>query len=94
MGSWREVRIADARPRTLNGMTTFAGVVLLVSAFFNVIVWPQFWRRVTADPRARDEAGKSTSFFRVHAILIAFALVIAAVSAVAGILLLTVGGTP
>ena len=71
---------------------TFAGIVLLVNAFFNVIVWPQFWKRVTTDPRARDEAGKATGFYRVHAVLIALALVIAAISAIAGILLLTVGG--
>lgn len=71
---------------------TFAGIVLLVNAFFNVIVWPQFWKRVTADPRARDEAGKTTGFYRVHAVLIVLALVIAAVSALAGILLLTLGG--
>ncbi len=66
-------------------MTVFAGILLLVNAFYNVIVWPQFWKRVTADPRARDEAGKTTRFYRVHAVLIGIALLIAAASAVAGI---------
>ncbi|NLA64761.1 MAG: hypothetical protein GX862_02285 [Leucobacter sp.] len=69
-------------------MTVFAGVTLLVNAFFNVIVWPQFWRRVTADPRARDETGAKTKFYKVHAVLIGLALLIAAASAVAGIMLL------
>lgn len=66
-------------------MTVFAGILLLVNAFYNVIVWPQFWKRVTADPRARDESGKTTRFYRVHAVLIGIALLIAAASAVAGI---------
>lgn len=69
-------------------MTVFAGILLLVNAFFNVIVWPQFWRRVTADPRARDESGKKTKFYTVHAVLISIALIIAVASAVAGIAVL------
>ncbi|NLB47412.1 MAG: hypothetical protein GX814_06715 [Microbacteriaceae bacterium] len=69
-------------------MTLFAGILLLVNAFFNVIVWPQFWRRVTADPRARDESGKKTKFYTVHAVLISIALIIAVASAVAGIAVL------
>lgn len=69
-------------------MTVFAGVMLLLNAVFNVVVWPRFWKRVTVDPRARDENGATTTFFRVHAILIAVALLIALASAVAGIVLL------
>ncbi|MGD9606405.1 MAG: SCO4848 family membrane protein, partial [Leucobacter sp.] len=38
-------------------MSVFAGIMLLVNAAYNAIVWPQFWKRVTSDPRARDEAG-------------------------------------
>ncbi|MCD7102316.1 SCO4848 family membrane protein [Pseudoclavibacter sp. 13-3] len=67
-------------------MLIFISVVLLVNAFFNVIVWPQFLRRVTQDKRARDENGKATSFLRVHQILIAIALTLAAVSAVGGVI--------
>lgn len=73
-------------------MMIFAGVTLLVNAFFNVIVWPQFWRRVTSDPRARDAQGKKTKFYTVHAVLIVLALIIAAASAFAGIALLIGGG--
>lgn len=69
-------------------MTVFAGIMLLVNAAYNLIVWPRFWKRVTADPRARDEAGRRTRFFTVHAVLIGAALLIAVVSAVAGVLLL------
>ncbi|MBL5972332.1 MAG: hypothetical protein D3X82_00770 [Candidatus Leucobacter sulfamidivorax] len=69
-------------------MTVFAGTMLLVNAAYNLIVWPRFWKRVTADPRARDKAGRKTRFYTVHAVLIGAALLIALVSAVAGVLLL------
>ena len=69
-------------------MTVFAGILLLVNAGYNFIVWPQFWKRVTADPRSRDESGAPTKFYTVHAVLIGIALVIALASAIAGIILL------
>lgn len=50
-----------------------------------MFTWPQFLRRVKADPRARDEAGNPTRFLRVHQVLVAIALALAAVSAVAGV---------
>lgn len=65
--------------------------MLLVNAAYNFIVWPQFWKRVTSDPRARDESGAKTKFYTVHAVLIGIALAIAIVSAIAGIVLL-IGG--
>ncbi len=71
-------------------MSVFAGIMLLVNAAYNAIVWPQFWKRVTSDPRARDEAGKPTRFYTVHAVLIGIALLIALASAVAGVALLVV----
>ncbi|RLP74986.1 hypothetical protein D9V32_11190 [Mycetocola tolaasinivorans] len=66
-------------------MITLLAILLLINAVYNVVVWPRFWTRVKNDPRARDAAGKPTAFLRVHAILISIALLIAAVSAVAGI---------
>lgn len=69
-------------------MAIFAGIVLLINAVYNLIVWPRFWKRVTADPRSRDEAGRRTPFYTVHAVLISIALIIAVVSAVAGVLVL------
>ncbi len=69
-------------------MLVFAGILLLVNALYNLIVWPRFWSRVAKDPRARDEQGRPTRFLRVHAVLIGVALVIALVSAVAGAMLL------
>ncbi|KIP52339.1 SCO4848 family membrane protein [Leucobacter komagatae] len=72
-------------------MVVFAGVLLLLNAVYNVIVWPRFWTRVAKDPRARDEQGRATRFLTVHAVLISFALLLAAVSAVAGIIVLTRG---
>ncbi|MET0975402.1 MAG: hypothetical protein ABWX82_07015 [Leifsonia sp.] len=66
-------------------MLTLLAVLLLVNAAFSVIVWPSFFRRIAADPRARDADGRRTRFFTVHAVLIGAALLIAAVSAVAAI---------
>lgn len=60
-------------------------VLLLLNAVFNAIVWPQFYRRVAADPRARDAQGRATKFLTVHIVLIAIALVLALASAIAGI---------
>lgn len=62
--------------------------MLLLNAVYNVVVWPRFWKRVTSDPRARDEAGNKTTFYTVHAVLVGVALLIAVVSAVAGVWIL------
>lgn len=64
-------------------------VVLFLNAAFNALVWPQFYKRVAKDPRARDADGKATAFLKVHAVLIAIALVLALVSLLAGIAALT-----
>lgn len=69
-------------------MTLFAAVLLFVNALYNFIVWPQFFKRVAKDSRAHDAQGRPTAFFKVHAVLIGIALVIAIVSLVAGIMLL------
>lgn len=60
-------------------------VLLFLNAAFNVIVWPQFYKRVARDQRARDAEGKATAFLKVHAVLIAVALVLAIISVIAGI---------
>lgn len=66
-------------------MQILLAVLLLVNAAYNVIVWPRFFQRISKDARARGADGKRTTFFRVHAVLIGIALVLAAVSAVAGV---------
>jgi hypothetical protein len=66
-------------------MLVVLAIALLVNAVFNVVVWPRFLKRIAADPRARDVNGKRTAFYRVHAVLIGLALVIAVGSAVLGI---------
>jgi hypothetical protein len=66
-------------------VTVLLAVLLLANAVFNVVVWPRFYARVAKDPRARDAAGRPTPFLIVHAVLIGVALVLAAVSAVAGV---------
>jgi hypothetical protein len=62
--------------------------LLFANALFNVIAWPRFYPRIAADPRARDEQGRRTTFYTVHVVLIVIALVLAAASAVIGVVLL------
>ena len=69
-------------------MLTLAVIVLLLGAVFNVVAWPQFLRRVSADPRARDAQGNATRFLTVHRVLVGIALVIAVLSVVAAVGLL------
>ncbi|MEJ3403120.1 hypothetical protein WDJ51_00080 [Rathayibacter sp. YIM 133350] len=66
-------------------MLTLLAVLLLVNAAFNALVWPRFYRRIAADPRAHDADGRRTRFLTVHAVLIGAALALGLVSAVAGI---------
>ena len=69
-------------------MLVFAAVVLIVGAVFNVVAWPRFFSRVAKDSRARDAAGRPTTFWRVHFVLLLIALAIAAASVLAAVLLL------
>jgi hypothetical protein len=69
-------------------MELFAAITLFFSALFNVIAWPRFFKRVRSDSRARTAAGATTAFYRAHAVLVAIALALAAISVVAGVLLL------
>ncbi|WP_395816765.1 SCO4848 family membrane protein [Curtobacterium flaccumfaciens] len=69
-------------------MLVFAAVVLFIGAVFNVVTWPRFFQRVVKDSRARDAAGKPTTFYTVHLVLLLIALAIAVASVIAGILLL------
>ena|GEM_PF-211485 len=66
-------------------MLTLLAVLLLLNALFNAVTWPRFFGRVLRDPRARAADGSATRFLRVHAVLLAIALLLAAASAVAGI---------
>jgi hypothetical protein len=65
-----------------------AVVLLLANALFNVIVWPRFYPRIAADPRARDADGRRTAFYTVHVVLIALALVLAAASGITALVIL------
>lgn len=60
-------------------------LVLIVSGAWSLIVWPQFLRRVLKDPRARDQAGKGTSFLTVHLMLVSISMVLGLATAVIGI---------
>ena len=72
-------------------MTVFAALVLFLNAVFNVFAWPRFFTRVRKDVRARDAAGRPTAFLIVHGVLLGIALLLAVLSAVAGVLLLVAG---
>lgn len=69
-------------------MLTTLVILLFVNAAWNAIVWPQFYKRVSRDERARDAAGKPTRFLIVHAVLIGISLIIALISLIAGIVAL------
>src|SRR5215207_6497491 len=66
----------------------FAVILLFANAVFNAIAWPRFYPRIAADPRARDDDGRRTAFYTVHVVLIVIALVLAAASAITGVVIL------
>jgi hypothetical protein len=72
----------------MDAMIIALAILLLVNALWNALVWPRFYKRVSADPRARDASGKATAFFIVHAVLIGVSLLLAAVSLVVAIIAL------
>ncbi|MCM6762186.1 hypothetical protein NB037_07120 [Rathayibacter sp. ZW T2_19] len=72
-------------------MMTLVCWILIANAVWNAVVWPPFLRRVRKDPRARDAAGRATTFLRVHTVLIGVSLLLAAVSLVVGVVGLVQG---
>jgi hypothetical protein len=69
-------------------MVLTAGVLLLVNAAWNILVWPPFlFRRVLRDPRARDDRGQATGFLRFNVALMAVAFLIGLLSLIFGLLL-------
>ncbi|MDR7384558.1 SCO4848 family membrane protein [Promicromonospora iranensis] len=63
-------------------------VVLLVTAAWNLLIWPRFWQRIAADPRSRDADGRATRFLTVHSVLISVSLALALAVGVLGALTL------
>ncbi|MFI6424470.1 SCO4848 family membrane protein [Promicromonospora sp. NPDC050880] len=63
-------------------------VVLVVTALWNLVIWPRFWQRIAADPRSRDAEGRATRFRTVHAVLITVSLALALAVGVLGVLTL------
>ncbi|MEV0892468.1 hypothetical protein [Promicromonospora sp. NPDC050262] len=63
-------------------------VVLIVTALWNLLIWPRFWQRIVADPRSRDADGRATTFLTVHSVLIGVSLALALAVGVLGVLTL------
>jgi MFS superfamily sulfate permease-like transporter len=63
-------------------------VVLIVTAAWNLLIWPRFWQRIVADPRSRDANGKATTFLTVHTVLIAVSLALGLAVGALGVLTL------
>ncbi|MEO6309222.1 MAG: hypothetical protein ABIO33_00875 [Leifsonia sp.] len=72
-------------------MLTTPALLLIVNAAWNFVVWPQFYKRVSRDSRARDASGKPTKFLLVHAVLIGISLILAVVSLSVGVVALITG---
>ena len=63
-------------------------VVLVVTALWNLLIWPRFLRRIARDPRSRDAAGRATRFLTVHAVLIGVSVHLALAVGALGVLTL------
>ncbi|MGT2463874.1 SCO4848 family membrane protein [Sinomonas atrocyanea] len=59
--------------------------VLVVAGVWNLVVWPQFLRRIMKDPRAKDEQGRATRFMTVHLLLVSISVTLGVAVAVIGI---------
>lgn len=71
-------------------MAYLVATLLMLNAVFNVVSWPTFLRRVSADPRARDADGRPTRFLAVHRVLVTIAMALAAASFVVAVIVLVV----
>jgi uncharacterized membrane protein len=60
-------------------------VLLIVAGLWNLVIWPQFLRRVVKDPRARDEAGRATTFLTVHLVLVSVSMALGLAVGIVGI---------
>jgi MFS superfamily sulfate permease-like transporter len=59
--------------------------LLIVAGLWNLLIWPQFLRRVVKDPRARDESGRATTFLTVHVVLVAVSMTLGVAVGIVGI---------
>lgn len=63
-------------------------LLLLVAGLWNIAIWPQFWRRIAKDDRARTADGATTTFYRVHAVIIGLSFLFGLAVLLLGILTL------
>ena len=63
-------------------------LLLVTAGIWNIVIWPQFWRRIGTDARARTSDGTTTTFLRVHAVIIGVSFTFGLAVLVLGILTL------
>jgi hypothetical protein len=63
-------------------------ILLVVTALWNLLIWPRFWQRIAKDPRSRDADGRATRFLTVHAVLIGISLLLGLAVGALGVLTL------
>lgn len=61
-------------------------IVLIMTALWNLLIWPRFFQRIAKDERARDAAGRPTIFLKVHSVLIGVSLALALAVGVLGVI--------
>lgn len=61
-------------------------IILIVAGLWNLLIWPQFFKRIVRDERSRDAAGKPTAFLKVHTVLIAISLALGIAVGVLGVI--------
>lgn len=60
-------------------------IILIMTALWNLLIWPRFFQRIVKDDRSRDAAGKPTTFLKVHSVLIGVSLALALAVGVLGV---------
>lgn len=60
--------------------------LLIVTALWNLLIWPRFYQRIVKDDRSRDASGRPTTFLKVHTVLIGVSLALGLAVGVLGIL--------
>lgn len=61
-------------------------IVLIITALWNLMIWPRFFQRIVKDDRSRDASGRPTTFLKVHSVLIGISLALGIAVGVLGLI--------